>query len=67
MDDFSVQNHDWFMSLISMIVIIGFFAMCILIVFNKLETENNQILYMMFGQLTAGFIMILSYYFGSSK
>lgn len=60
-------TRDWLMEMIAFIVIAGYFIMCALLLFNKINNENNQVLYMMFGQLTGGFIMILSYYFGSSK
>jgi len=60
-------KRDWLLDWIAILVIAGYFCMCILICFNKIEDTNNQVLYMMFGQLTGGFIMVLSYYFGSSK
>ncbi len=60
-------RRDWLLDMIAFIVIAGYFIMCALVLFNKLNNENNQVLYMMFGQLTGGFIMVLSYYFGSSK
>jgi hypothetical protein len=63
----STGKRDWLLDMIAFIVISGYFVMCSLIIFNKLDSENNQVLYMMFGQLTGGFIMVLSYYFGSSK
>lgn len=60
-------KRDWILDMIAFIVISGYFVMCSLVLFNKLNNENSQVLYMMFGQLTGGFIMVLSYYFGSSK
>jgi len=60
-------KRDFILEWISYIVIFGYFVMCALIVFNKVDNENNQVLYMMFGQLTSGFIMVLSYFFGSSN
>lgn len=60
-------KRDWLLECIAFIVIFGYFLMCVLILFNKIDHQNNQVLYMMFGQLTGGFIMVLSYYFGSSK
>jgi hypothetical protein len=60
-------KRDWLMDFIALVVVCGYFIMCKLVVFNKIDTDNQQVLYMMYGQLTGGFIMVLSYYFGSSK
>jgi hypothetical protein len=61
-------KRDWLMEFIAIILIAGYFIMCSLLIFNKLDDKGNmQIIYMMFGQLTGGFIMVLSYYFGTSK
>ncbi len=60
-------KRDWLLDLIAFVVICGYFVMCSFMVFNRVEGENNQVLFMMFGQLTGGFIMVLSYYFGSTK
>lgn len=60
-------ERDWLLEYISIIVIAGYLVMCTLLLFNKISNDNNQIIYMMFGQLTSGFIMVLSYYFGSTK
>lgn len=60
-------KRDYLLDIIAFIVIFGYLIMCAFLVFNKLNNENNQVLYMMFGQLTGGFIMVLSYYFGSSN
>lgn len=64
----STGKRDWLMELIALLVIAGYFIMCSLLIFNKVDDKGNmQIIYMMFGQLTGGFIMVLSYYFGTSK
>src|SRR5262249_51563703 len=60
-------HRDWLLDVITCIVIAGYFILCGLVLFNKVSDENSQVLYMMIGQLTGGFIMVLSYYFGSSK
>jgi hypothetical protein len=60
-------RRDWLLDSLAFAVVVGYFVMCTFMVFNKQSAENNQVLFMMFGQLTGGFIMVLSYYFGSSK
>jgi len=60
-------QRDYVLDFIALIVIAGFFGMCALVAFDHISNENSQIMYMMFGQLTGGFIMVLSYYFGSSN
>lgn len=63
-----ITNHeDWIMDGIAVIVIVGFFSMCIAVCFYKVDASAHDILYMLIGQLIAGFIMVLSYYFGSSN
>lgn len=61
------NKRDYVLDIIAFIVIIGYFAMCVTIEFTKLDQSDHDVLYMMVGQLTAGFIMVLSYYFGSAN
>lgn len=58
---------DSLLNFIALVVIVGYFIMSILVCFTKLDRANNDVLYLMVGQLTGGFIMVLSYYFGSSN
>jgi hypothetical protein len=60
-------HRDWLLDFIALVVIAGYFIMCVFVVFGDITTQDQQILYMMLGQLTGGFIMVLSYYFGSSN
>lgn len=60
-------KRDFIMEGIAITVIVGFFVMCILTSITALDKSDHDILYMLIGQLTSGFIMVLSYYFGSSN
>jgi len=48
-------------------VTIGYFVLCVIVDWTQMAQGDHDILYMMLGQLTAAFIMIISYYFGFSK
>lgn len=60
-------REDWMLDFIAIVVVIGFFGMCFVVAFQKMDQSDHDILYMLIGQLTAGFIMVVSYYFGSSN
>jgi hypothetical protein len=60
-------KRDWVIDVIAIFVIFGFFIMCILVGSGKFDQSDHDILYMLIGQLSAGFLMIVSYYFGSSN
>jgi|ERR1044071_8477876 hypothetical protein len=61
------KKRDYILDIIAFIVVIGYFAMCMTLEYIKLDQSDHDVLYMMVGQLTAGFIMVLSYYFGSTN
>lgn len=61
------NKRDYVLDIIAFIVVIGYFAMCVTLEYRKLDQSDHDVLYMMVGQLTAGFIMVLSYYFGSAN
>jgi hypothetical protein len=48
-------------------VVIGFFALCVILMKLTVPDGQSEIIYMLFGSLSTGFISVLSYYFGSSK
>lgn len=60
-------KRDWVLGTIAFVVIFGFFTMSALLAVIKQDNTDHDILYMTMGQLTAGFLMIISYYFGSSN
>lgn len=56
---------DYVLSSIAIIVVVGFFILCCLNYFYKLT--DDHVLIMLIGQVSSGFVMVLSYFFGSSK
>ena len=62
-----LKKRDYVMEGIACAVVIGYFAMCCLTVFYSIPLADHDMLNMLFGQLMAGFMMVLSYYFGSSN
>ena len=60
-------KRDWVMDSIALIVVVGFVSMSFLIVLSKLDQSNHDVLYMLVGQLAAGFIGVLSFFFGNIR
>ncbi len=56
---------DWVLSAIAIIVTIGFFILCVLNYFYPIR--DDHVLIMLIGQVSSGFVMVLSFYFGASK
>lgn len=56
-----------YMYVLAAIFIIGYFALIAFILLKIVPPENKEIALMLFGTLTAGVSMILSYFYGSSK
>lgn len=54
-------KRDWVLDFIAIIVTVGFFSLCMINYFSKIA--NDHILVM----LSSGFMLCLSYYFGSSN
>ena len=48
-------------------VVLGFFALCIVLMRYPLAEGSNEVVFMLFGGLVAGFSTVLQYFFGSSK
>ena len=58
---------DYALNMIAFVVIFGYFSMCGIVAFTKMDNTDHDILYMLIGQLTGGFVMVLSFFFGASK
>ena len=61
------DNHEWLKDFIAIMVILGFFAMAFIVALTKLDLSDHDVLYMLVGQMAAGFIQVLSSYFGNKK
>jgi hypothetical protein len=60
-------RRDLVMDFIAICVVIGFFGMSFLIALTSRDNTDNDILNMLIGQLSAGFIAVLSFFFGSIR
>ncbi len=49
------------------VIVLGFFSLVSLLIFKELPKDSNQVVFMLFGALAAGFGSVIGYYFGSSK
>ncbi len=58
-------KRDWIVDVIALLVIVGFFFICIINHFINL-TDDHAIA-MLIGQVSSGFMVVLAYYFGSSN
>ena len=58
-------QRDWVIDTIAIIVICGFFLLCLINYFFR--PADDHILIMLIGQASGAFVMVLSYYFGASK
>lgn len=62
-----LKKRNYVMEGIAVAVVLGYFFMCGVVTFIHIPTDAHDILNMLFGQLMGGFMMVLSYYFGSSN
>ena len=58
-------KRDWMLDGIAVLVILGFFILCIINYFVKIP--DDHVITMLIGQISSGFMLCLSYYFGSSN
>jgi len=63
----STGKKDYNLYVLAWSVIIGFFVLCWLLMKYPLPEGSNEVVFMLFGGLNAGFATVLSYFFGSSK
>lgn len=60
-------RRDWVMDTIALTVVYGFFAMCFIVALTTLDQSDHDVLYLLIGQLSAGFIAVLSFFFGNTR
>jgi uncharacterized membrane-anchored protein len=59
-------RQNWTMTILALLVFLGFFAVLGILAFKELPPSANSTISVLLGTLTAGVSTILSYYFGSS-
>ena len=60
-------NTDYNLYILAWTIIAGFFGLIGAMIFVALPEGSNDIIYMLFGTLSAGFGSVMQYFFGSSK
>ena len=60
-------EKDHFLYALAVVIVMGFFALCGLLMWRPLPEGSSQAVYLLFGGLVGGFSTILQYFFGSSK
>lgn len=60
-------TKDIYMYVLGAIVVIGMFAITYMLIMKQVPEDNSSVFYMLTGQLAAGFLMVLGYFFGTSK
>jgi hypothetical protein len=60
-------RRDLVMDFIALMVVVGFFAMAFIIALTPRDNTDHDVLNMLIGQLSAGFIAVLSFFFGSIR
>lgn len=60
-------KRDWVMDVIALLMVCGFFIMCFIVTFVPMHKENTDLMYMVIGQFSTGFITVLAFFFGASR
>lgn len=60
-------RRDFIMDFIAVTVVVGFFGMTFLIAITPRDNSDHDVLTMLIGQLSAGFIGVLSFFFGNIR
>ncbi len=55
------------MEFIAVVMVLGFFGMCFIISFFPLAKTDTNLMYLVIGQFSTGFITVLAYYFGATN
>ncbi len=53
--------------LVAWLTILGFYALCGVLIFQPVPKESSQAVFMLFGGLVSAFTAVIAYFFGSSK
>jgi hypothetical protein len=53
--------------MLAWVLVLGFFALVATLIFRALPPDSSGVIYMLFGSLSAGFVAVTQYFFGSSK
>lgn len=60
-------RRDYFLYFLAISVVIGFAAICVVLMIHPIPSGANEVVLLLFGGLVAGFTQTMSYFFGSSR
>jgi len=63
----STGRRDLNLYVLAWLVVFGFFASIVTLIFRPLEDDLTGVVFLLFGALVAGFSQVMNYFFGSSK
>ena len=63
----NMKNKNLLMYILGGIIVIGFFALLGLLIFNPAPIDNKDLLNITIGSLLAAFATVVNYFYGSSK
>ncbi len=59
-------GHDWFLVVLSIMIVLGFYLSIAALIFVKVDESSKETIHYLQDTLGAAFVMIISYYFGTS-
>ena len=62
-----IKTKDLLMYILGGLIVVGFFGLLALLIFNPAPIDNKDLLNITIGSLLAAFSTIVSYFYGSSK
>lgn len=60
-------RRDYQLYILAWLVVVGFGALCAVLMRYTVPEGSSQVVYMLFGSLASGFTLVLQYFFGSSR
>ena len=54
------------MYILGVLIVVGFFALLVLLLFKPIPENNSEVLYLAIGSLLSSFSMVVGYFYGSS-
>jgi len=62
-----MKNKEFYMYTLGSLIIIGFFTLLAILMFQPIQESNRDVLNLVVGSLIGAFSTIVGYFFGSSK
>lgn len=60
-------KKDIYLYLLASVIVIGFFTLCAVLMYRPLPAGSNEVVFMLFGTLSAAVGSVIGYFFGTSK